>query len=399
MRATDAERAKLHEEFAELCRIRSVSGEERAITDHVIALLTGLGHEVDEDDSAAVSGAGAGNLLVRIPGSGARSVLLCSHLDTVPHGGDIEPVLEDGGWVSAGDTILGADNKAAAAAMLAVARRYAPVPDGGDLNRSPPALPPVGIELLFTASEEVALAGAKAFDCARLRSDFGYVYDHASPIGEIVMASPTYHRIEARFHGKPAHAGIRPEDGRSAVLAASLAVAAMPFGRIDHETTTNVGSVHGGVPGTNVVAEFATVLAEARSLDDAKVEAAVAAIIDACQDAAGDPRCSCDLDLDVQRLFSGYHHTGSTPSVVAAENALRACGYEPRRIVTGGGSDANAFAVQGFVCTNLANGTERNHEPTERVSVEALEGMLDVTYALLHELNPDPSVDAPGPRG
>jgi tripeptide aminopeptidase len=382
-RATAIERARLHEEFAQLCRIRSVSGEERAIADHVTGLLRQLGHEVEEDESAAVSGGGSGNLLCRIPGEGPRSVLLCAHLDTVPHPGDVEPVLQDGGWVSAGDTILGADNKAAVAALLAVARRYAPGPGGGD-GGGP--LPPVGVELLFTASEEVALAGAKAFDCARLRSDFGYVYDHASPIGEIVMASPTYHRIAAHFHGRPAHAGIRPEDGRSAVLAAALAVAAMPFGRIDPETTTNVGSIHGGVGGTNVVAEHCTVLAEARSLDERKVEAAVAQIVDACHDAAGDPRCSCDLDIDMQRLFSGYRHTGTQPSVVAAENALRACGYTPQRIVTGGGSDANAFAAQGFVCTNLANGTERNHEPTERVSSAALEGMLDVTYALLAEL-------------
>ncbi|MCW2997393.1 MAG: hypothetical protein JWN65_942 [Solirubrobacterales bacterium] len=375
--ATGRERAQLHEDFVQLCRIRSVSGEERAIADHVSALLRELGHGVEEDDTAAQTRAGSGNLLCRIPGQAGRSVLLCAHLDTVPHAGQVEPVLDDGGWVSAGDTILGADNKAALAVLLAVARRYAPA--GGQR-------PPVGIELLLTVCEEVGLAGAKAFDCSRLASEFGYVYDHASPVGELVMASPTYHRIEAHFRGRPAHAGIRPEDGRSAVLAASLAVAAMPFGRLDPETTTNVGSIHGGVGGTNVVAEHCTVLAEARSLSDVKVEAAVARIVDACHDAANDPRCACDVDIDVQRLFTGYRHTGTQPSVVAAEAALRACGYEPKRILTGGGSDANAFQAQGFACTNLANGTERNHEPTERVSTVALEGMLDVTHALLQEL-------------
>ncbi|MCW3015393.1 MAG: peptidase dimerization domain protein [Solirubrobacterales bacterium] len=377
-RGTEDERARLHEDFAQLCRIRSVSGEERAIADHATGLLRALGHDVEEDDTASQTGAGSGNLLCRIPGEGTRSVLLCAHLDTVPHVGQVEPVREDGGWVSAGDTILGADNKAALAVLLAAARRYAPA--GGGRR------PPVGIELLLTASEEVALAGAKAFDCSRLRSDFGYVYDHASPIGEIVMASPTYHRVEAHFKGRPAHAGIRPEDGRSAVLAASLAVAAMPFGRLDAETTTNVGSIHGGVGGTNVVAEHCTILAEARSLSDVKVEAAVAQIVDACHDAANEPRCACDVDIDVQRLFTGYRHAPSEPSVLAAEAALRACGYAPKRIVTGGGSDANALQAQGFACTNLANGTERNHEPTERVSTVALEDMLDVTYALLHEL-------------
>ncbi len=379
-RATDAERAQLHEDFAQLCRIRSVSGEERAIADHVTGLLRTLGHEVVEDDTAGETGAGSGNLLCRIAGEADGFVLLCAHLDTVPHDAPIEPVLADGAWTSAGDTILGADNKAAVAALLALARRYARPPEGGGRR------PPVGVELLFTAAEEVALKGAKAFDCSQLRSAFGYVFDHATPIGGIVIAAPTYHRIEARFHGKPAHAGIRPEDGRSAVLAASLAVAAMPFGRLDAETTTNVGSVHGGVGGTNVVAEHCVVLAEARSLSDEKVEAAVARIVDACHDGANDARCACDVDIDVQRLFAGYRVVGTEPSVVAAEAALRACGYEPSRIVTGGGADANAFRAQGFACTNLANGTERNHEPTERVTAVALEDMLDVTHAILHEV-------------
>jgi tripeptide aminopeptidase len=369
-RASDVERRRLNETFASLCAIRSVFGEERAMADHVLGELRAMGLEAEEDDTAALTGAGSGNVLARVPGRSERSVLLCAHLDTVPHDGVVEPVLDDGHWVSAGATILGADNKAAVAVMLEAARRCA-------LEGSP-----VGIELLFTASEENALAGAKAFDCARLRSDFGYVFDHASPIGEVVMASPTYYRLQATFHGRAAHAGIRPEAGRSAVLAAARAIAAMPHGRLDEETTTNVASLHGGAPGTNIVPERAVLLAEARSLDDVKAEQAVAAMVDAIHDGANEPVCSCDVDVDVERLFSGYRHTGTQPSVVAAEAALRACGYAPRRIVTGGGSDANAFEAQGFPCTNLANGTERNHEPTERVSVDALEGMFEVALAL-----------------
>jgi tripeptide aminopeptidase len=280
-------------------------------------------------------------------------------------------VLEDGAWVSAGDTILGADNKSAVAMLLAIARRHATDPA------------PVGIELLFTTSEENALAGAKAFDVRRLRSAFGYVFDHASPIGEVVVASPTYYRIEAAFHGRPAHAGIRPEAGRSAIMAAARAIAAMPHGRIDAETTANVGGIRGGTQGTNIVAEHCSFLAEARSLDPAKADAVVAEIVDAVHDAANEPVCSCDVDVSVARLFSGYRHPANAPSVLAAEEALRRTGYTPTRIVTGGGTDGNAFEARGFACTNLANGTEHNHEATERVSVAALEGMLDVTFALL----------------
>jgi tripeptide aminopeptidase len=374
---SEVERRRLNDLFAELCAIPSPFGHERACADRVAAELRALGVEVEEDDAGAEVGATAGNLLVRMAGRSERSILLCAHLDTVPHGDiPIEPVCEDGGWTNRNEAILGADNKAAVAVMLALAHRIAV--EGS----------PVGIELLFTVSEENALAGAKAFDVSRLRSEFGYVLDHASPIGEIVVASPTYFRIEAAFHGKAAHAGIRPEDGRSAIEAAARAIAAMELGRLDDETTANVGTITGGAGGTNVVADSCTVLAEARSISETRVEEVVAAMVDHLHDAANLPRCACDLDVGVERLFTGYRQPASAPQIVAAEEALRACGYTPSRILTGGGSDANALEAAGFPCANLANGTERNHETTERVSVASLEGMLDVVLALLDAAAP-----------
>jgi tripeptide aminopeptidase len=371
--ASEAERRRLNDLFAELCAIPSPFGHEAACARRVREELESLGLDVTEDGAAAEAGAECGNLLARIPGREERSVLFCAHLDTVPVEGDgtVEPVLEDDGWASGGDTILGADNKAAIAVMLAAARRAAV------------ESAPVGLELLFTVSEENALAGAKAFDVAQLRSDYGYVFDHATAIGEVVMASPTYFRLEAAFHGRPAHAGIRPEDGRSAITAAARAITALRLGRLDEETTANVGSIAGGSGGTNVVPEHARFLAETRSLDDAKVDAVVAEMVDRIYEAANDPTCDVDVDVGVQRLFQSYRHRPDAPQVVVAERALSACGYTPRRIVTGGGSDANAFEARGFSCTNLANGTEHNHEPIERVSVAALEGMLDVALALL----------------
>jgi tripeptide aminopeptidase len=134
---------------------------------------------------------------------------------------------------------------------------------------------------------------------------------------------------------------------------------------------------------TNVVAERCRVLAEARSVDPERVESLVAAMIDAVHDGAA--AAECDVDLVCDKLFEGYRQKPSHPAIVAAEAALRGCGYEPRRIVTGGGSDANALVAQEFPCVNLANGTEHNHEPTERVSLDALEGMLDVALRLLDE--------------
>jgi len=362
-RASEAERARLNETFAALCRIPSPFGHETDVAAHVARELEAMGLAVEAD--------ARGNLLARVRGCSERTVLLCAHLDTVEVSGEIEPVVVDGGWENARASILGADNKAAVAVFLELARRTAV--EGA----------PVGIELLFTVEEENALAGAKAFDASSLRADHGYVFDHATPIGEVIVASPTYYRIAAEFRGRSAHAGVRPEAGRSAILAAAHAIAAMPHGRIDEQTTANVGSIHGGVGSTNVVPERCRLLAEARSLDAERVEEVVARMIDAVHDgaAAGE----CDVDVVCEKLFEGYRQKGMAPAVVAAEAALRACGYVPARVATGGGSDANALAAQGVECVNLANGTEHNHEPTERVSIVALEGMLDVGLALLEE--------------
>ena len=299
-------------------------------------------------------------------------MLLCAHLDTVPLQAPVEPVLLDGGWENANDGILGADNKAAVAVLLALARHVRQV--GA----------PADVELLFTVGEEVALAGSRAFDTARLRSDFGYVFDHASPIGEVVLDSPTHFRIQAAFRGAAAHAGIRPEEGRSAILAAARAVASLSLGRLDDGTTVNVGTISGG-SAINVVAEHCSLSLEARALGDERADKVVAAIVDRLHEAANLPDCDCDVDVSVERTFSGYHLSANSPAVRVAERALRRCGHEPVHISSGGGSDANALIAGGFATVNLANGTEHNHEPGERVSVLALEGMLDVALALLDE--------------
>jgi tripeptide aminopeptidase len=369
-RATDAERARLNDTFAALCRIESPSGRERACADHVTAELRALGLAVEEDGAGPVVDADAGNLLARLPGARAQGILLCAHLDTVPPLAPIDPVIVDGGWENAADGILGADNKAAIAVLIELARRFA--------GRGEP--PPVGIELLFTVSEENGLRGARAFDTTRLNSEFGYVFDHASPIGGIVVAAPTYDQIVAVFHGRAAHAGIRPEEGRSAIAAAARAIAAMRLGRLDEETTANVGTIAGGTA-TNVVPERCRLEAEVRGLDDARVAAVVTEMVDHLQDAANE--AECDLDVTVERQFQGYRSKPGAPHIVAAARALEACGYEPHHLVTGGGSDANAFQAAGLPCANLADGTQRNHEPGERISVDALEGMLEVAIALL----------------
>ena len=371
-RASERERERLHETFATLCAIPSPSRDERACADHLREELEQLGLEVDEDDAGTVLGASAGNLYAQLSGQAGRSILLCAHMDTVPPTATLEPVLVDGGWENSGDGIVGADNKAAVAVMIALARRLIEAPEP----------PPVGLELLFTISEEDGLNGAKAFDSGRLQSELGYTFDHATPIGEIVIASPTYHRITAEFLGRAAHAGLEPELGRSAIVAAARAIAAMTLGRLDPETTANIGTIAGGTA-TNVVAERCRVVGEVRGLDERGVEEAATEMIDHLQDGADG--AECDLDVVVERVFRGYRLQPKAPQIELAERALHACGYRSSLVESGGGSDANIFVAAGFPCANLANGTERAHQPTERVSVDALEGMLEVAIALFEE--------------
>src|ERR687895_2057274 len=222
--------------FTELAAIPSPPGSEREVADRVRAYLEDLGLEVSEDNAGAAIDGNAGNLLCRLPPAGENGglpIFLCAHLDTVPPTGPLEPVVEDGVVRNAGGTILGADNKAAVAAMLEAARRIV-----GE-NR-----PHAGIELLFTPKEEVGLQGAKAFDAGKLEAEVGFVYDHAAPIGEVMLGAPHARTIEVTMRGRAAHAGIAPEEGRSAVVAAARAISDFRLGRIGDETTANVGLIH-----------------------------------------------------------------------------------------------------------------------------------------------------------
>jgi tripeptide aminopeptidase len=367
--ATPAEKARLADTFVRLCEIESPSGREAEVAGAVRSELEAAGLEVAEDGTAEETGAGCGNLLARIPPpDGAPSIVLCAHLDTVPLTGPVEVELSGGAFRNRHDAILGADNKAAVAVIVEAARRFAA------------ASAPVGLDLLFTASEENGLRGARAFDLSRVGAQFGFVFDHATPIGELIVAAPTHYSVVGDFLGRAAHAGIRPEDGRSAIDAAARAIGRMPLGRIDERTTANVGVIEGGTAG-NVVPERCRVECEVRSLDDETAGAAAKDMVDALGWAAG--ATETDVDTVVEEHFRAYRIPESDPCVAAASAALRDCGIEPVTRSTGGGSDASVFEARGLRCVNVANGTEANHTSDESVAVAALETMLDVVLRLV----------------
>ncbi|HSK49777.1 MAG TPA: M20/M25/M40 family metallo-hydrolase [Solirubrobacterales bacterium] len=362
--------AALHERFVRLCEIRSPTGEEREIADSVAAELRALGLEVSEDDAAGAAEAGAGNLLARLPGQREEWVMFCAHLDTVPHFGRVEVIEDEGVFRSRDETILGADNKAAVAVFMELAARAAGAGEP----------PPVGIELLLTVAEEQGLRGAKAFDVSQLHSEVGFVLDHAGPVGEVIVATPTQQKVRADFAGVEAHAGIRPEDGSSAIAAAAAAIDRMELGRLDERTTANVGLIQGGTSG-NVVPGHCWLHAEARSLDAGRAAEVAGSIADACTWGASEH--GCDVDVRIEELFRGYEVPPSSPALALAEGALRGIGVEPVRTAIGGGSDANALRLSGYECLLLANGTEAVHTSEERVSAHSLEQMLAVCEGLV----------------
>jgi tripeptide aminopeptidase len=311
-----------------------------------------------------------GNLYAAVPGDGeGRPLFFCAHLDTVPPTGPIDPVVDDGVVRNAAGTILGADNKSAVAVMLESTRRLLAE------NR-----PHAGIELVFTPKEEVGLLGAAAFDHRRLTARVGYVYDQAAPIGDVILGAPYSHSMEVRFHGRAAHSGMYPEEGRSAIAASARAIADLRLGRIDDETTANVGTIHGGTAG-NIVPEWCTFLAEARSHDERRLQEVVQEMLDAIAFAAGLE--DCEVETEVHKSYRGYRFKRDDDVVRIAHAALERSGFTPSYGLSGGAADANVFNERGLQCLNLANGMQDIHTPDERIAVDDLERMVDVTLALL----------------
>lgn len=356
--------------FLELAALVTPSGRERATADRCAAYLRDLGLEVDEDDAAARINGDTGNLYAHVPPTAPGTpIFLCAHTDTVPASTAIEPRIEGDYVVNANDTILGADNKATVAGMLDGVRRV--LADGR---------PHAGIEIVLTAQEEVGLQGAKAFDATRLHAQVGFVYDHAGSLGGVVMAAPGQNTLALSFHGQAAHAGIAPEEGRSAIAAAARAIAAMRLGRIDPETTGNVGVIAGGVA-LNVVPALCTVSAEVRSRDMDRLAEETAYVLEVAAAAAAEEGCT--LETAIREEYAAYRHRRGDHVVRLARQALEAAGITPREEEVGGGADAHIFNQRGVPCVVLTSGMERIHGPGERILAADVDRLSDITVELV----------------
>jgi tripeptide aminopeptidase len=357
--------------FLELASIASPSRHERAVADRCIAYLRELGLEPHED-APPREGDEAGNVICRIPataGEAGTPILLCAHLDTVQPTTGIEPVVADGVVTNRLETILGGDNKAAVAAMLEGVRRIVT-----ERRRH------AGIELVLSVQEETGLHGVKALDCSQLEARLGYVYDHAAPIGVLATTCPSQYSIDASFLGRSAHAGIAPQEGRNAIAAAAHALSELRFGKLDEETTANVGTIAGGVA-RNIVAERCDVRLEVRSLSHERALKECQLMLDALAHAAN--AAECELETIATQEYRAYKLRRTDPVVQVAWAALEGRGFSPSLLATGGGADSHLFNERGIPCVNIANGMDLIHTPDERIAVADVEAMVDVTLALV----------------
>ena len=361
---------RLVRQFMEFVQIDSPSFEEASFASALSDELNKLGLAVKNDQTGQK---GAGNLFSVVPGTnrGLQPILLSMHTDTVEPGKGIKPRLENAQIRSDGSTILGADNKASIAATLEVLRWLRPaLPDHGD------------VELLFTWGEERGHLGAKAFDTSRLRSRIGFVPDGGGPLGTIITCAPYYDSIRAAFIGRAAHAGISPEKGISAIVMASRAVARMKLGRIDEETTANMGKISGG-SGRNTVPERVELEGEARSLSMARVEDQIRHLCTTMEEAALE--LGGKVEIQVKREYDGFSVGKDELPVKIALAASRAVGLTPAITSTNGGSDANEFNPRGIQTLVLGMGGSGYHSTQESISVEELVKLAEWIAALIIE--------------
>ncbi len=358
--------------FVRLVEIDSESRSEGKFKDYLIKELASRGLKATEDEAAVLVGGDSGNLLVRIPGTiQAKPMLFSAHMDTVSPGMGIKAVVADGTIKSQGDTILGADDKAAIAALI----------EAYDILRENKLeYPP--LEFLFTVGEEQGLDGAKAFDFQTLEASIGYVLDGGGAPGTIIIQSPCQNEIEYRVYGKAAHVGINPEAGVNAIKLAAQALANMPNGRIDSETTCNLGLITGG-KARNIVADYCVVKGEARSLKRHKLDDLTKELADTFKtivEAEGGR-----AEVEVTFLYSEISLNPEDEVVALAVKAVESIGIKPVLTSTGGGSDASVINGHGIPCANLGIGMQKVHTNEEFILIDDLVNDVKLVLGIIEE--------------
>ena len=356
--------------FLDLIRIDSPSLHEKALADHLCALLDGRGYDIRVDDAGAAIGGDTGNVIVRVPATGpGEAMAFSAHMDCVPPCLGVEPVMADGIVRSAGSTVLGGDDKAGIAAILEAL-----------FHVEEEKIPHPELYLLFTVCEEAGMFGAKHLDFSGIKAREIVVLDAGGDVGTIIVRAPSKAGITVTFHGKSAHAGIEPEKGVSAIQLAAHAVSHMRLLRIDEETVANLGRIEGGGQ-TNIVPDCVTLTGEARSQSDAKLLAQIEHMRLCCVKAVEELGGSFDFSHEIS-----YPAMDVDAHDMLLHRALHACNNQNLTCAvkgTGGGSDANVFCGKGLSCINLGIGMSRVHTIDEFIRIDDLVKITHLTAALM----------------
>ena len=356
--------------FLDYVQISSESRSEKAFAERVADDLRSLGLRVETDRAAEKAHANTGNVYAFLEGNPSfKPILFSAHLDTVPPGKNIRPVVEQGVIRSAGNTVLGADEKSGVAAIVEALRLI--------VSQKIPHRP---IEVAFTISEEVGLLGAKYLDYTRFQSRQAVVFDNEGDVGTIVNQAPGHMEISATITGKAAHAGVAPEEGISAILVAADAVTNMQLLRIDKETTANIGTFLAEGP-NNIVPETVRLSAEIRSLDPQKLRGQCNQIIRSLQNAC--QKYSAALQYAIETTYDSYHIPENDPLILLLRDCCKNLDLPVSICSTGGGSDANIFNANGIHSVVVGTGMEKIHGSSEYITVQNLENTEKLALELM----------------
>lgn len=365
-------RDRILDEFLRLVQIDSPSHHERDIADYLIKKLSAMGLEVIEDDAGKIigniSGKETGNIIARLKGNvkDTPTLLFSAHMDTVEPGRGVKPVIRDNTVYSDGNTILGSDDKGGISAIL----------EAVEVLREE-GLPHGDLEIVLTVAEEGGLKGSKNLDYKSLKAKYGFVLDCDGSAGTIITKAPSQYRITASIIGKAAHAGIRPEEGVNAIYVASTAISKMTLGRIDEETTANIGVIQGG-KATNIIPELVNIEGETRSIDPDKLEQQTSLIVNTLEEVAREMGAKAKVEKVL--LYPRLKLEESDQAVELAVKAAEKLGLKPSLVSTGGGSDANIFNGFGIPTVNLGIGMSKVHTTEEFIRIEDL--VLNAKYVL-----------------
>ena len=359
---------RLIQHFIDLVKIDSESRNEIEIAETLEKQLSEMGFRVERLPVPEAISNGF-NIYANLPGDLEGSILLSSHMDTVTPGNGIEPLIEDGIITSRGDTILGGDDKSGIAAIMEAIRA---IKEQG--------LPHKTIELAFTVYEEGGLHGSKHFDMTHVESKNCIVLDSGGPIGTIITVAPGQQNIKVNITGRPAHAGLAPEEGINALTVAADAISQMKLSRIDEETTANIGVVKGG-QATNIVMPELLIEAEARSTNDDKLAAQVEHMITTFEAAA--KKHGAEIEIISTRAYNAFQMSDDDELVLDVKEAFTANGVEGQTLPTGGGSDANIFSEKGIKTVNLSTGMAKVHTTEEFIKIEDMVGITEFMHTYL----------------